>query len=218
MRKVVNVNGRNIYVYRKGHENKHLGRAFVKYWKEGKVALPPNGKHRLQEDRHGKKRVFANSALDRRKLPYKKLGLQRSILRKTYAEIRKTLKELLPHIFETQSILQHVTITNEAYAAKYKLRKDKIHVHPNVEHVLVFGKDNKDAINSIANFIRVVLRRIKVTQGLSDQDRIQLFMNTQKKPIKTSVLKIRDLIDNLQEEFLDKIEEVLQSQDELTFD
>ena len=75
MRKVVNVNGRNIYVYRKGHENKHLGRAFVKYWKEGKVALPPNGKHRLQEDRHGKKRVFANSALDRRKLPHKKLGL-----------------------------------------------------------------------------------------------------------------------------------------------
>ena len=53
MRKVVNVNGRNIYVYRKGHENKHLGRSFVKYWKEGKVALPPNGKHRLQEDRHG---------------------------------------------------------------------------------------------------------------------------------------------------------------------
>ena len=82
MRKVVNVNGRNIYVYRKGHENKHLGRAFVKYWKEGKVALPPNGKHRLQEDRHVKKRVFANSALDRRKLPHKKLGLQRSIHRK----------------------------------------------------------------------------------------------------------------------------------------
>ena len=74
MRKVVNVNGRNIYVYRKGHENKHLGRSFVKYWKEGKVTLPPNGKHRLQEDRHGKKRVFANSALDRRKLPHKKLG------------------------------------------------------------------------------------------------------------------------------------------------
>ena len=111
MRKVVNVNGRNIYVYRKGHENKHLGRAFVKYWKEGKVALPPNGKHRLQEDRHGKKRVFANSALDRRKLPHKKLGLQRSIHRKNYVEIRNTLKELLPHIFETQSILQHVTIT-----------------------------------------------------------------------------------------------------------
>ena len=43
-------------------------------------------------------------------------------------------------------------------------------------------------------------------------------MNTQKKPIKTDVLKIRDLIDNMQEEFLDKIEEVLQSQDELTFD
>jgi hypothetical protein len=43
-------------------------------------------------------------------------------------------------------------------------------------------------------------------------------MNTQKKPIKTSVLKIRDLIDNMQDEFLDKIEEVLQSQDELTFD
>ena len=91
-------------------------------------------------------------------------------------------------------------------------------MHPNVEHVLVLGENNQDAINSIANFIKVVLRRIKVTQGLSDQDRIQLFMNTQKKPIKTSVLKIRDLINNLQEEFLDKIEEVLQSQDELTFD
>ena len=103
MRKVVNVNGRKIYAYRKGHENKHLGRAFVKYWKEGKVALPPNGKHRLQEDRHGKKRVFANSALDRRKLPHKKLGLQRSIHRKNYVEIRNTLKELLPHIFEIQS-------------------------------------------------------------------------------------------------------------------
>mgnify|MGYP000483246136 CR=1 FL=1 len=97
MRKVVKVNGRNIFVYRKGHENKHLGRAFVKYWKEGKVALPPNGKHRLQEDRHGKKRVFANSALDRRKLPHKKLGLQRSIHRKNYVEIRNALKELLPH-------------------------------------------------------------------------------------------------------------------------
>ena len=141
MRKVVNVNGRNIYVYRKGHENKHLGRSFVKYWKEGKVALPPNGKHRLQEDRHGKKRVFANSVLDRRKLPHKKLGLQRSIHRKNYVKIRNTLKELMPHLFETQSILQHVTITNEAYAAKYKLRKDKIHVHPNVEHVLVFGEN-----------------------------------------------------------------------------
>ena len=34
MRKKVNVNGRNIFVYRKGHENKHLGRTFVKYWKE----------------------------------------------------------------------------------------------------------------------------------------------------------------------------------------
>ena len=33
----------------KGHENKHLGRSFVKYWKEGKVALPLNGKHRLQK-------------------------------------------------------------------------------------------------------------------------------------------------------------------------
>ena len=73
MRKVVNVNGRNIYVYRKGHENKHLGRSFVKYWKEGKVALP--------------------------------------------------------------------------------------------QHALVFGKDNEEAIGSIVNFIKVALRRIKITQG-----------------------------------------------------
>ena len=33
MRKVVNVNGRKVFVYRKGHENKHLGRTFVKHWK-----------------------------------------------------------------------------------------------------------------------------------------------------------------------------------------
>ena len=46
----------------------------------------------------------------------------------------------------------------------------------------------------------------------------QLFMNTQKKPIKADALKIRYLIDNMQEDFLDKIEEVLHSQDELTFD
>ena len=35
MRKVVNVNGKKIYVYRKGHEMKHLGRTFVRLWKEG---------------------------------------------------------------------------------------------------------------------------------------------------------------------------------------
>ena len=40
MRKVVNIKGKNIYVYRKGHENKHLGRTFVRLWKEGKVNLP----------------------------------------------------------------------------------------------------------------------------------------------------------------------------------
>ena len=54
-----------------------------------------------------------------------------------------------------------------------------------------------------------VIRRIKITHGLSDNDRIQLFMNTQKKPIKTSVTKISTLINKLEEEFLDKIEEVL---------
>ena len=123
MRKVVNVNGRNIYVYRKGHENKHLGRAFVKYWKEGKVALPPNGKHRLQEDRHGKKRVFANSALDRRKLPHKKLGLQRSIHRKNYVEIRNALKELLPHIIEIQSIQEDL---DKGCQAIWWIRREKV--------------------------------------------------------------------------------------------
>jgi len=54
MRKVVQVNGKNIYVYRKGHEKKHLGRTFVKYWKDGKVQLPSDGNHRLQVDKTGK--------------------------------------------------------------------------------------------------------------------------------------------------------------------
>ena len=34
----------------KGYENKHLGRTFVKHWKEGKVGPPSNGKHALQTD------------------------------------------------------------------------------------------------------------------------------------------------------------------------
>lgn len=82
MRKKVNANGRNIYVYRKGHENKHLGRTFVKYWKEGKVNLPANASHSLRVDSSGNVRVYANTVRDRRKLPYKKLGLRRDIHRK----------------------------------------------------------------------------------------------------------------------------------------
>ena len=58
MRKKVNANGRNIYVYRKGHENKHLGRTFVKYWKEGKVNLPANASHSLRVDSSGNVRVY----------------------------------------------------------------------------------------------------------------------------------------------------------------
>ena len=54
MRKVVNVNGKKIYVYRKGHEMKHLGRTFVRLWKEGKVNLPTSGRHSLGVDRNGK--------------------------------------------------------------------------------------------------------------------------------------------------------------------
>ena len=69
MRKVVNVNGKKIYVYRKGHEMKHLGRTFVRLWKEGKVSLPTNGRHRLGVDRNGKIIMYANTETDRRKLP-----------------------------------------------------------------------------------------------------------------------------------------------------
>ena len=32
MRKIVNVNGKNIYVYNNGHENKHLGRKTFFTW------------------------------------------------------------------------------------------------------------------------------------------------------------------------------------------
>ena len=218
MRKSVTVNGRNIFVYRKGHENKHLSRTFVKHWKEGKTELPQNGKHSLQTDRSGKTRVFTNRSLDRRRIPHKKLGLRRNIHRKNYAQIRELLEKAMPQIFENQAIFQNVTITNQEYASKYKLRKDKIHVHPNIEHVLALGQDNSNAISSIGHFLQVVLRRIKVVHGLTNHDRIQLFMNTQKKPIKTSILKVGELIDDIEDHFLDKIEAVLQSQDGLAFD
>ena len=217
MRKVANVNGKNIYVYRKGHENKHLGRTFVKLWKEGKASLPTNGRHSLRMDRNGKIRVYADAQTDRRKLPHKKLGLKRNIHRKNYALIRNSLQEKMPEIFQNQTILQHVTITNQEYVTKYKLRKDKIQVHPGIEHVLTSDGDNEGALTSIGDFLRVVLQRIKIMHGLNDEDRIQLFMETKKKPIKTSITKIGNLIENIEEEFLDKIEEVLQSQDELTF-
>ena len=194
MRKVVDVNGKNIYVYSKGHENKHLGRTFVKLWKEGKASLPANGKHSLKMDRNGKIRVYANAQTDRRKLPHKKLGLKRNIHRKNYALIRNALQEKMPQIFQNQSILQHVTITNQEYVTKYKLRKDKIQVHPGIEHVLTSDGDNNSALTSIGDFLRVVLQRIKIMHSLNDEDRIQLFMETKKKPIKTSITKIGNLI------------------------
>ena len=100
MRKVVQVNGKNIYVYRKGHEKKHLGRTFVKYWKDGKVQLPSDGNHRLQVDKTGKIRVFTNPSLDRRRIPHRILGLSRQIHRKNYLDIKNTLKEKMPHLLE----------------------------------------------------------------------------------------------------------------------
>ena len=217
MRKVVNIKGKNIYVYRKGHENKHLGRTFVRLWKEGKANLPANGRHSLGVDRNGKVRVYANSQTDRRKLPHKKLGLRRNIHRKNYALIRNSMREKMPQIFQNQSMIQNVTMTNQEYVAKYKLRKEKVHVHPGIEHVLTSNGNNEDSLHSIGNFLRVILRRMKIMHGLSDEDRIQLFMETKKKPIKTSIIKIGTLIEKIEEEFLNKIEEVLQSQDELTF-
>ena len=39
MRKIVNVNGKKIYVYRKGHEMKHLGRTFVRLLKQPNVVV-----------------------------------------------------------------------------------------------------------------------------------------------------------------------------------
>ena len=217
MRKVVNVNGKKIYVYRKGHENNHLGRTFVRLWKEGKVNLPTNGRHSLGVDRNGKVRVYANSQTDRRKLPHKKLGLRRNIHRKNYALIRNSMREKMPQIFQNQSMLQNVTMTNQEYVAKYKLRKEKVHVHPGIEHVLTSNGNNEDSLHSIGNFLRVILRRMKIMHGLNDEDRIQLFMETKKKPIKTSIIKIGTLIEEIEDEFLNKIEDVLQSQDELTF-
>ena len=112
MRKVVQVNGKNIYVYRKGHEKKHLGRTFVKYWKDGKVQLPSDGNHRLQVDKTGKIRVFTNPSLDRRRIPHRILGLSRQIHRKNYLDIKNTLKEKMPHLLEDRSILQNISITN----------------------------------------------------------------------------------------------------------
>ena len=140
MRKVVNIKGKNIYVYNKGHENKHLGRTFVRLWKEGKVNLPANGRHSLGVDRNGKVRVYANAQTDRRKLPHKKLGLRRNIHRKNYALIRNSMREKMPQIFQNQSMLQNVTMSNKEYVAKYKLRKEKVHVHPGTEHVLTSNK------------------------------------------------------------------------------
>ena len=218
MRRKVNANGRNIFVYRKGHENKHLGRTFVKYWKEGKVNLPANASHSLRVDSSGNVRVYANTVRDRRKLPYKKLGLRRDIHRKNYLEIKTSLAEQMPELLQNQSILQHVTITNKEYATKYKLRKDKIQIHPGINHVLTSTGDNQTALQSITNFLKVVLRRIKIKHGLNNEDRIQLFMETHKKPIKTNAMKIGDLILNIETEFLNRVEGVLQSQDELTFD
>ena len=43
-------------------------------------------------------------------------------------------------------------------------------------------------------------------------------METHKKPIKTNAMKIGDLILDIETEFLNRVEGVLQSQDELTFD
>ena len=91
----------------------------------------------------------------------------------------------MPHIFQDQKMLQSVTLTNQQYASKYNLRKEKIQIHPDIEHNLVLGANNDNAINSIANFMRVIIRRIKIKNGLTDNDRIQLFMHTKKKPIKT---------------------------------
>ena len=78
MRKVVNVNGRKVFVYRKGHENKLLGRTFVKHWKEGKVGPPSNGKHTLQTDTNGNLRVITSGLVGHRRISYKKLGLHKS--------------------------------------------------------------------------------------------------------------------------------------------
>ena len=144
----MNVNGKKIYVYRKGHEMKHLGRTFVRLWKEGKVNLPTSGRHSLGVDRNGKIRVYANAQTDRRKLPHKKLGLRRNIHRKNYTQIRDSMKEKMPQIFRNQHMLQNVTMTNQDYVTKYKLRKEKVQVHPGIEHVLTSNGNNEDALHS----------------------------------------------------------------------
>ena len=107
----------------------------------------------------------------------------------------------MPELLQNQSILQHVTITNKEYATKYKLRKDKIQIHPGINHVLTSTGDNQTALQSITNFLKVVLRRIKIKHGLNNEDRIQLFMETHKKPIKTNAMKIGDLILDIETEF-----------------
>ena len=67
----------------------------------------------------------------------KKLGLRRDIHRKNYLEIKTSLAEQMPELLQNQSILQHVTITNKEYATKYKLRKDKIQIHPGINLSLI---------------------------------------------------------------------------------
>ena len=61
--------------------------------------------------------------------------------------------------------------------------------------------DNKIALQSIMNFLKVVLRRIKIKHGLNNEDRMQLFMETHKKPIKTNAMKIGNLILDIETEF-----------------
>ena len=130
--------------------------------------LPANGRHSLGVDRNGKVRVYANAQTDRRKLPHKKLGLRRNIHRKNYALIRNALQEKMPQIFQNQSILQHVTITNQEYVTKYKLRKDKIQVHPGIEHVLTSDGNNQGALTSIGDFVRVISNELRLCMKRSN--------------------------------------------------
>ena len=81
MRKVVNVDGRKVFVYQKDHENKVLGRTYIKHWKDGKVGPPANGKHALQTDTNGNLRVVTSRLVGHRRISYKKLGLHRAIHR-----------------------------------------------------------------------------------------------------------------------------------------
>jgi hypothetical protein len=141
------------------------------------------------------------------------MGLRRNVHRKNYALIRNSLKEKMPQRFQNQSMLQNVTMTNQEYVTKYKLRKEKVHVHPGIEHFLTSNGSNEDSLHSIGNFLRFILRRMKIMHSLNDEDRKQLFMEAKKKPIKPSIIKIGALIEKIEEDFLSKIEEVLQSRD-----